>query len=415
VETLDASSPVPPDKTGETGETAVAALFQARYLEMVRLAVLLGADDAEDIAQEAFARLLTRHVTLRDPGAALAYVRSTVRNLTRKWWRHSLVVRSRTLAMPDEASPEHTAILREDHREVLAALASLEQGHGKPGQSIGGSRMSGIHDGDLDARVRAALRSRAEQVSLGPGAEDAAWTQAVARNRRPGGRVPGGNPGRKAKRWTAPLAAAASVAVIGAGIGIAASLHPAGPAAGAAQPYSATVVSGAAGLTGPDPAMLRSSRPISQVVLVKQVFGTSTSWTYVWFADVSWLSNKGKSLVACTNTYISQPGGIPRQVFRGCDPEALGTGMLSPFGDMVGESSAFDQFGLALRQVTSVTMQSDTDENEKIPASLIDGRGFPYKVFVVGFPAETNVVKWKLVASEDDGRQAGVPFPVASF
>jgi len=125
VETLDASGPVPPDKTGEAGETAVAALFQARYLDMVRLAVLLGADDAEDIAQEAFARLLTRHATLRDPGAALAYVRSTVCNLTRKRWRHSLVVRSRTLAMPDAAAPEHTAILREDHREVLAALAAL--------------------------------------------------------------------------------------------------------------------------------------------------------------------------------------------------------------------------------------------------------------------------------------------------
>jgi hypothetical protein len=122
VETLDTSSPLPAD---ETGETAVAALFQARYLDMVRLAVLLGADDAEDIAQEAFARLLTRHVPLRDPGAALAYVRSTVCNLTRKRWRHSLVVRSRTPAMPDEASPEHTAILREDHREVLAALAAL--------------------------------------------------------------------------------------------------------------------------------------------------------------------------------------------------------------------------------------------------------------------------------------------------
>jgi RNA polymerase sigma factor (sigma-70 family) len=119
VETLDASSPVPAD---ETGQTAVVALFQARYLDMVRLAVLLGADD---IAQEAFAQLLTRHVTLRDPGAALAYVRSTVCNLTRKRWRYSVVVRSRTLAMPDEASPEHTAILREDHREVLAALASL--------------------------------------------------------------------------------------------------------------------------------------------------------------------------------------------------------------------------------------------------------------------------------------------------
>jgi len=279
--------------------------------------------------------------------------------------------------------------------------------------------MSGIHDDDLDTRVRAALRSRAGQVSLGPGAEDAAWARTVIRNGRAGGRGPGGHPGRKAKRWAAPLAAAASVAVIGAGIGIAASYHSAGPSAGppasAAGPYRATVVSGAAGLTGPDPAMLRSSRPITQVVLVKQVFGTSTSWTYVWFADVSWLSDKGKSLVACTNTYISQPSGTPRQVVQGCNPVALGTAMLAPFGDMVGEQSAFDEFGLALRQVTSVTMQSDTDENEKIPGSLIDGRGFPYKVFVVGFPAKTNVVNWKLVGGEADGKQAGVPFPVASF
>ena len=130
--------------------------------------------------------------------------------------------------------------------------------------------MSGILDGDLDIRVRAALRSRAEQVSLGPGAEDAAWTRTATRNGRTGGRMPARDPGRKAKRWAAPLAAAASVAVFGAGIGIAASLHPAGPGTGAAQPYRATVISGAAGLTGPDQAMLRSSRPMSQVALVKQ-------------------------------------------------------------------------------------------------------------------------------------------------
>jgi hypothetical protein len=275
--------------------------------------------------------------------------------------------------------------------------------------------MSGTHDADLDIEVREALRSRAEQVSLSPGAEDAAWEQTVARDWRAGGHVPGGSPGRKARRWAAPLAAAATVAVIGAGIGIAASVHPAGPGTGAVQPYSANVVSGAAGLTGPDPAMLKSSRPITQVVLVRQVFGTSTSWTYVWFADVSWLSDKGKSLVACTDVYNSQPGGAPRQVLQGCEPVALGTSMVSPFGDMVGETSGFDQFGLALRQVTSVTMQSDTDENEKIPASLIDGRGFPCKVFVVGFPAGTNVMNWKLVAREADGKQDSVSFPVARF
>jgi DNA-directed RNA polymerase specialized sigma24 family protein len=62
---------------------------------MVRLADLLGADDPEDIAQEAFARLLKRHDTLRDPDAALAYVRAIVCNLTRNRHRHLRVVRLR--------------------------------------------------------------------------------------------------------------------------------------------------------------------------------------------------------------------------------------------------------------------------------------------------------------------------------
>ena len=45
--------------TGRPGaESAAAGLFAARYPELVRLAGLLGADDPEDIAQEAFARLL---------------------------------------------------------------------------------------------------------------------------------------------------------------------------------------------------------------------------------------------------------------------------------------------------------------------------------------------------------------------
>jgi len=89
--------------------------------------------------------------------------------------------------------------------------------------------MSGIHDGGLNTRVRAALRSRADQVSLGPGAVGAAWEQTVTRNGRAGGRAPGGYPGRKARRWAAPLAAAASVAVIGAGIGVVSSFHSADP------------------------------------------------------------------------------------------------------------------------------------------------------------------------------------------
>ena len=109
----------------ETGAVPVSALFRARYPELVRLADLLGADDPEDIAQEAFARLIQRQRTLRDQDAALAYVRSTVCNLVRNRHRHLRVVRLRTPAGHDEASSEHAVMLREDRRELLAALAAL--------------------------------------------------------------------------------------------------------------------------------------------------------------------------------------------------------------------------------------------------------------------------------------------------
>jgi RNA polymerase sigma factor (sigma-70 family) len=119
MEILDARSPAPP-----ADDAAVAALFRTRYPELVRLAGLLGADDPEDVAQEAFARLLNR--SLRDADAAIGYVRATVCNLTRNRRRHLRVAALRAPAPPpDSASSEQVAIFREDHREVLAALSSL--------------------------------------------------------------------------------------------------------------------------------------------------------------------------------------------------------------------------------------------------------------------------------------------------
>jgi RNA polymerase sigma factor (sigma-70 family) len=100
-------------------------MFRARYLEMVRLAGLLGADDPEDIAQEAFLRLMKAGPRIGDQRAALPYLRSIVCNLTRNRHRHLRVVRQRTPAGVDENSSEQAAILAEDHREVIAALAKL--------------------------------------------------------------------------------------------------------------------------------------------------------------------------------------------------------------------------------------------------------------------------------------------------
>jgi RNA polymerase sigma factor (sigma-70 family) len=119
----DAGSPVV--ETSDDVTAGVSGLFRAKYPEMVRLADLLGADDPEDIAQEAFARLIRKHSSLRDPQAALAYVRASVCNLTRNRHRHLRVVRLRTPAGQHEDSSEQVAMLREDHREVLAALAGL--------------------------------------------------------------------------------------------------------------------------------------------------------------------------------------------------------------------------------------------------------------------------------------------------
>ncbi|HEY2264310.1 MAG TPA: sigma-70 family RNA polymerase sigma factor [Streptosporangiaceae bacterium] len=113
------------DTAGDDAGGDVSGLFRARYPEMVRLADLLGADDPEDIAQEAFARLIRKHGSLRDPEAAVAYVRATVCNLTRNRHRHLRVVRLRTPSARPEQSSEQIAILHEDHREVLAALAAL--------------------------------------------------------------------------------------------------------------------------------------------------------------------------------------------------------------------------------------------------------------------------------------------------
>lgn len=69
-------------------EAALAELFQTQYAALLRLAVLLGADDAEDIVAEAFYQLYRRWKRLRGAQSALPYLRSVVCNLTRMRLRH---------------------------------------------------------------------------------------------------------------------------------------------------------------------------------------------------------------------------------------------------------------------------------------------------------------------------------------
>ncbi|MFD0662151.1 sigma-70 family RNA polymerase sigma factor [Thermocatellispora tengchongensis] len=81
---------------------------------------------AEDVVQEAFARAHAGRRRIREPGKALAYVRSSVLNGCRS------VLRRRTTALrravpydPPVWSAESAALIGEDRREVLAALRKL--------------------------------------------------------------------------------------------------------------------------------------------------------------------------------------------------------------------------------------------------------------------------------------------------
>ncbi|GGW88633.1 RNA polymerase subunit sigma-24 [Streptomyces malachitofuscus] len=111
-------------------EAGVARLFELHYSSMLRLAVLLGADDPENVVAEAYYQIYRKWRRLKDVAAAEAYLRSTVCNLTRMRIRHLQVARrheERPPAPVDEtvASAENTALLHDDQRVLIDALQHL--------------------------------------------------------------------------------------------------------------------------------------------------------------------------------------------------------------------------------------------------------------------------------------------------
>lgn len=109
-----------------TRSAGLAALFEAQFEPMKRLAFLLGADDPENVAQEAFVRLHTRWSRLRDTDKALPYLRATVANLSRSRLRHlRLARRTSTSLAIDAASAESEAIADHRHGPLSAALGEL--------------------------------------------------------------------------------------------------------------------------------------------------------------------------------------------------------------------------------------------------------------------------------------------------
>ena len=109
-------------------DDAIRALFYAHHARLVGYARLLVDDlgTAEDVVQEAFVSLHRHWGSLRDRNAALPYLRAAVANGARSQIRRLQVARTRSAAfVADAPSAESTAVVHEDHREVLAGLAAL--------------------------------------------------------------------------------------------------------------------------------------------------------------------------------------------------------------------------------------------------------------------------------------------------
>ena len=105
----------------------LAVLYAAHRLGLVRLAVLLVDDlaTAEDVVQDAFTSFAGAG-RLRDPGAALGYLRTSVVNGARSALRRRRTARGYTPPLDSEPDrPDARAVLSEDHREVTEALRQL--------------------------------------------------------------------------------------------------------------------------------------------------------------------------------------------------------------------------------------------------------------------------------------------------
>jgi RNA polymerase sigma-70 factor (sigma-E family) len=109
-------------------DEAVTALYVAHYRGLVRLAALL-LDDvgaAEEVVQDAYVRMHGSWRRIREPQAAVGYLRTTVLNLARSRLRHRQVTRKHAPApLPDAPSAEQGALDRLEQDRVVGALRRL--------------------------------------------------------------------------------------------------------------------------------------------------------------------------------------------------------------------------------------------------------------------------------------------------
>jgi RNA polymerase sigma-70 factor (sigma-E family) len=107
----------------------VPALYTEHWRNSLRLAVFLTGDraTAEDVVQDAFVALYRNQANLRDPDAAVGYLRVCIVNISRSLIRRHMTARKhlRALGPTSEEAADVPALLAAEHQRTLAAVRSL--------------------------------------------------------------------------------------------------------------------------------------------------------------------------------------------------------------------------------------------------------------------------------------------------
>lgn len=117
---------------GDGARGRLADTYRRYGPDAVRLAYLMTGDRtlAEDLAQEAFARMAARLAFLREPDASWPYLRRIVVNLAKNHYRHRDVERAWLDAQairPTTGSLEDHAVTHETMRRALLALPARQR------------------------------------------------------------------------------------------------------------------------------------------------------------------------------------------------------------------------------------------------------------------------------------------------
>ena len=106
------------------------SIFRDHFASMVRLAHLLGSDDPENAAQEAFSRLHARLSRLAEPERAVGYLRACLINITRARHAHfAVMARHPHTSDANVATAESTFQATADRAVIIAALSRLSPRH----------------------------------------------------------------------------------------------------------------------------------------------------------------------------------------------------------------------------------------------------------------------------------------------